>query len=77
MSEACVIDFNGKRYVFYNRNEEPRQYFIERCWFKVKYSKSDCEIPLESLSHIWINQKYRGIMYDNKINMILASVLNT
>jgi hypothetical protein len=41
---------------------------MERCWFIVKnmHIFSDLSI-LENISHVWINHKYLGAIYDEKI----------
>lgn len=73
MADACVIDFKGMRYYYTNTNDENRDMFIKRCWFKVRNNNAEYpEHVLEMLSHAWIQITYNGVIYDDKINTLLT-----
>lgn len=71
MSEACAIDFQGVRYFFDNKNDEIPELFVKRCWYKVKNKNKYAENILEMLSHIWINEKFLGMTYDDSYKSVL------
>lgn len=65
MTKACVIDYNGLRYVFANTNDEVPELFVKRCWFLVKNrTKYKNDEVLNMMSHIHINETYLGLTYD-------------
>lgn len=75
MTKACVIDYNGCRYIFNNTNDEVPEMFIKRCWFLVKNrNKYDNDDTLDMMSHIYVNEKYLGARYD-KSTLVLGKEL--
>lgn len=74
MTDACVIDFKGRRFFYKNKNHETPELFVKRCWFLTKHQdKFPCHI-LNMLSHAWIQQVYNGVSYDEKINSLLNTL---
>ena len=77
MQEACVVDFNGHKFVFTNVNNECPTMFTARSWFIARHhGKADLGI-LTMLSHVWVNQTYMDVRYDEKIIAFLHDTLIT
>ena len=74
MTDACIVDYKGKRYYFKNTNNEEYDIFLKRCWFLAKHNGKQSFDILNMLSHAWINIRYYGTIYDKKINNLLQKL---
>lgn len=69
--QQFIINCRGKIYVFKNTRGEKKNMFIARCWYIVENIdnfKNDYE-KLENQSHLWVNEKFLGVQYDNMLQV--------
>lgn len=71
-----IIKYKGKVHVFSSATDELPHIYNERLWFivknKDKYEKTELTqlsqlSQLIELSHIWVNNKYYNLEYDQNI----------
>ena len=73
-----IVQYNGKHYIFYNTCNESEEMFQQRTWLIVKniYKYNNALEYLENLSFAWVNNKFLGVTYDEKIMKEISGLLS-
>lgn len=74
MIKMHIIQYGGKLFIFHNKEHEPDNMFIDRCWFVARnYASFDTNYAyLKKLSHVYINNKFLKVGYDENVMSELA-----
>ena len=69
MCNLVYIEYDGRIWVFDNKNGEDTDMFYDRCWFIIQHRERK---NAKELANLYINKKYLGVSYNHDIEALLT-----